>query len=223
MRPDIKTAICLRKDGKSYNEISRILKISKSTLNYWFKGKKWSKKLKDKLTRLAKKNAGERMKKISLAAKASRQILYASMRKKADRLFKKFRREVLFVEGLMLYWGEGDNKLENGQMRVANSNPLLIKNFHIFVKKYLPQLIPKVRMYLVLYPDLNDEKCKEYWSKMVGVSLDRFFKSQYIKGRSTKRTLPFGIGTIIVSSRAYKEIIMRWLELRKKEINLARV
>ena len=57
-------AIKLRKLGKSYNEISRILKISKSTLNYWFKGKKWSKKLKDKLTRLAKKNAGERMKKI---------------------------------------------------------------------------------------------------------------------------------------------------------------
>ena len=108
-------------------------------------------------------------------------------------------------------------------MRVTNSNSLLVKNFYLFIKKFLPQVFQKTKMYLVLYPDLNDCKCKEHWSKMVGVPLDRFYKSQYIKGRSAKRILLFGVGTLIVSSRAYKEMIIHWLELRKKEISLVRV
>lgn len=223
MRPDIKIAIKLRKAGQSYNEISKALKISKSTLNYWFKGRKWSDKVKVVLQKSAREGARLRMKEISLKSKRERQCLYNQMRKQASRLYKAFHKQQLFLEGLMIYWGEGDNKLENGKIRVANSNPLLIKNFYLFLKCYLPELEQKIKMYLVLYPDLNDQKCKKHWSKIVGVSLDRFFKSQYIKGRSSKRTLPFGIGTIIITSRRYKEIVIRWLELRKKEISLARV
>ncbi|TSC84377.1 MAG: Uncharacterized protein G01um101413_672 [Parcubacteria group bacterium Gr01-1014_13] len=223
MRPDIKTAIKLRKAGKSYNEISRVLKISKSTLSLWFRDYKWSDKVKISLQKLAREGARLRMKKMGLKNKKERMRMYSQMRKEASRSYKIFRKYPLFLEGLMIYWGEGDNKLENGQIRVANSNPLLIKNFHLFLKRYLSYLEPKIKMYLVLYPDLSDYECKNYWSKIVGLPLDRFFKSQYIKGRSTKRTLPFGIGTIIITSRRHKEIIMRWLELRKKEIQLARV
>ncbi|MFA5061593.1 MAG: hypothetical protein WC526_00380 [Patescibacteria group bacterium] len=170
-----------------------------------------------------KDKARERMKLVNLKTKERRQKLYSEMREEAIRLYDIYSKESLFLEGLMLYWGEGDNKLENGKIRVTNSNPLLIKNFHIFLKHYLPQISAKAKVYLVLYPDLKESGCKDCWSKIVELPLDKFFKSQYIKGHSVKRTLPFGVGTIIISSRSYKEMVMQWLELRKKEISLARV
>lgn len=92
----------------------------------------------------------------------------------------------------------------------------MIKYFNIFFNHYLSEVAYKIKMYLILYPDLNEHENKKIWSKVAGVPLDKFFKSQYINGRSAKKTIPYGIGTIIISSRAYKEIIIRWLELKKK-------
>jgi len=37
MRKEKNAAIQLRKEGKSYSEVSKILCIPKSTLSYWFK------------------------------------------------------------------------------------------------------------------------------------------------------------------------------------------
>ncbi|MFA5360480.1 MAG: hypothetical protein WC320_00675 [Candidatus Paceibacterota bacterium] len=43
MRKDKDLAIELRKKGKSYNQISKEIEISKGTLSYWFSNTKWSK------------------------------------------------------------------------------------------------------------------------------------------------------------------------------------
>jgi len=223
MRTDKTTANKLRKQGKSYQEISSELGMSKSTLNQWFGQKTWSKKIKKQLSAKAQTEATLRMKNISKKAKEAREKLYSQKRNDAEILYRKFSKEKLFIAGLMMYWGEGDSKLANGQIRVANSNPLLIKYFHLFLKRYLPELKEKIKMYLVLYPDLSDSACKKHWSITVGISLDKFFKSHYIIGHSAKRTLPYGIGTIIITSRANKEIICRWLELKQKEIKNLRV
>ena len=84
------------------------------------------------------------------------------------------------------------------------------------------EISKKAKIYLILYPDLNDKQCKEIWSKKVGISTDKFFKSTIIKGRCPTKRLSYGIGNLIIVNRAYKEIIINWVKLIKKE-NIMRV
>lgn len=149
--------------------------------------------------------------------------LYKKYREEAAKQFVLFRQEPFFMSGLAMYWGEGDNKLQNGRVRVTNSDPRMIRAFHIFLKKYLPEISHKAKMYLILYPDLDDLRCKSFWAKSVGIPLSRFTASTYIQGRSAKRRLPYGVGTITIASRTHKEIIKTWIALFRREIRTMRV
>jgi len=222
MRKDKNLAIKLRKSGKSYEEIYKLTNIPKSTLSDWFSDIAWSKKTKESLSKIARKNASKRMTIISHKKREERKKHYKEKRNLSKKLFEKFKKENLFIAGLMLYWGEGDSKLTNGAIRIANSDPLMLKLFYKFLKVYLIEISKKAKIYLILYPDLNDKQCKEIWSKKVGISTDKFFKSTIIKGRCPTKRLSYGIGNLIIVNRAYKEIIINWVKLIKKE-NIMRV
>lgn len=222
MRKDKKIAIQLRQKGKSYQEITASMGVPKSTLSNWFSGMPWSEKTKKYLSELARANAKKRMKIISHRRRNALKKDYHEKQIIAKKQFTEFAKERLFIAGLMVYWGEGDSKLANGAIRVANSDPLMIKLFYKFLKTYLPEISKKARIYLVLYPDLNDEECKKYWSKKVGMPLNRFINSSFITGRSSNKRLIHGIGTLSISSRSYKEKIIIWLNLIKQE-NITRV
>ena len=217
MRQDKQLAINLRKQGKSYNEISGILNVSKSTLSNWFQKVTWSQKTKKHLSYLARKDASIRMTAMSDTRRKSLQASYRRQRSIARKQFEEFKQDRLFIAGLTIYWGEGDNKLEDGVIRVANTDPAMIRLFYDFLKKYLPEISDKAKIYLVLYPDLDDISCKRYWSTKVGIPLKRFINSSVIVGKSKKRTISYGIGTITISSRLYKESIITWIDLLKKE------
>lgn len=223
MRKEKNQAVALRKEGKSYNEIAEKLSVPKSTLHYWFRNEPWSIKVKQQLTEVARQESKKRMKILGNLGKQKRVALYLECRKRAEKEFKQFKKETLFLSGLCLYWGEGDSKLENGMIRIANSDPLVLRLFYSFLRQYLPELLPKAKIYLVLYEDLDSTVCQKYWSAQVGVPLDKFIKSSYIIGRSPTKRLAYGIGTLLVSSRAYKEIVYTWLALYKKEIATMRV
>jgi hypothetical protein len=75
----------------------------------------------------------------------------------------------------------------------------------------------------MLYPDLDDLRCKLFWAKSVGIPLSRFIASTYIEGRSAKKRLLYGVGTITIASRTHKEIIKTWISLFRKEIGTMRV
>jgi len=222
MRSDKQRAIKLRREGKSYKDIAVLTGVPKSTLSNWFSGVSWSEETKDYLSGLARENARKRMTAISHQKREERQSTYQAQRVVAEKQFKKFIKDRLFVAGLMIYWGEGDNKLENGMIRVANSDPLMIKRFYEFLKKYLPEIEHKAKIYLVLYKDLDEALCQKHWSKEVGLPLDRFFKSSFIKGKHPTKRLSYGVGTMTISNRLYKEQMICWVALAKKE-NLTRV
>ena len=223
MRDDKNRAIVLRKSGKSYNEIRDALGIAKSTLTSWFKNQKWSQKVKSRLAEVARENARKRMTAISHAAREKRAMVYEEHRRMARDNFRRLRGDELFMAGLMIYWGEGDNSIKNGIIRVTNTDPSMLKLFRIFLRKYLPDVYIKLKAYLILYPDLNDEVCKKFWARSLGISIDRFVKSQYITGSHPTKRLSYGVCTIVATSRAQKEIILEWLNLIRKEITLTRV
>lgn len=209
-------ALKLRLKNKSYNEIAKKLSVSKSTISCWLKNNKQSQNIKKVLTEKAKILTRKRMIAMGVIAKKKRNQLYSEMRLLAKSQYKLYKDDILFNRGLMIYWGEGDSKLQNGQIRVANTDPMMLKIFFRFIKTYLSKIAEKTRMYLVLYPDLKEEDCIAHWSQKINIAIDKFYKSQYIKGRSTFSKLPYGIATIIISNRAYKEVILEWLAIIKE-------
>ena len=223
MRNDKHLAIKLRKKGLSYAKISKELDIPKSTLSDWFCKIGWSVDIKKELIRKANYVAKHRL----VLLNKKRQAMWEQWREKARQQardeFLQFILNPLFISGIMLYWGEGDSKLENSIVRISNTSPEMIRLFALFLQKIC--LIPKekLRMSLILYPDLKEKKCKQFWSFASGVSENQFTKTQFIQGRHPTKRLTNGIGIIYVSSRELKEKIFVWIGLFYKQFASMRV
>lgn len=222
--PSIKSqAILLRKKQLSYREIEKQIHVPKSTLHEWFKNLKGNTFIKFTLSKKAREASRIHMHSVGLQRSRRYQEMYKKYRRNARVTFATFKHSSLFLNGLTLYWGEGDNKTKNGHIRLSNIQPLMLKAFHLFIKKFLPEIYDKTKMSLLLYPDHTDLACKKHWSHVVGMPLAKFTKSHYIIGKSPKRTTPYGIGTIVVNHRASKEMLDEWLVCLKKEIKNMRV
>jgi hypothetical protein len=209
--------LTLRKQCKSYREISDILQVPKSTIAYVLRGNVSSVLIKQKLIKRAQRLALPRMKQMSQIAKANRTALYLKTRQEAGATFKTNIRDPLFVAGLAIYWGEGDSKLENGIVRVANTDPVMLKMFVNFITKFLPIDRKDVRAYLITYPDLIDSQCLQYWARHIQLSVTSFYGSHVIKGRHPTRRLSHGICTVMIAKRVIKEIVLEWLRHYKKK------
>jgi hypothetical protein len=219
MRNDRHLAIRLRKKGASYNKISKELGIPKSTMHYWFRNLRWSQKIKKELTEKAQRLAKKQMKAMARANKKRWEVWRKQHREEAKKEFPILKSNPLFIAGLMLYWGEGDSSLKR-EVRLSNADPRIIKLFNKFLRKVCK--IPKERIHIILtlYPDLVEEKCKNFWSNKTGVSLKQFGKSQVIYGRHPTRKLENGVCTIRVSSSyGLKEKIITWIDLLNKNLN----
>lgn len=213
MRNDKHITIKLRKQGKSYSRISKEIGIPKSTLSDWFSNKKWSQVIKKELTRKANYIARKRLRLINKALREEWEKWREKARKEARREFVRLQRNPLFIAGIMLYWGEGDSKIENSAVRLSNTNPDLIKIFSLFLQKVCRVQKERMRVAIILYPDLNEKKCKHFWSMATGISENQFTKTQFIKGKHPTKRLSHGICIINVSSRELKEKVFVWINL----------
>jgi hypothetical protein len=218
MRKDKNIAIKMRKDGRSYNYICRHLNIPKSTLATWFKNKKWSSVICKHLTSRNNLNSQIRIRKWAEINKIRWEKWRLAARNEAKKSFFGLCKNSLFVAGIMLYWGEGDSKIKN-PIRLANTDPRMILIFINFLFKICNVSKEKLRLSLVLYPDLLDEKCKLFWSKACGISIAKFLKTQYIRGYHPTKRLEYGICTVIVNSRQLKEKIIVWIDMFSKMYN----
>ncbi len=203
------SAIKLRRLGKSYNEINQTLKISKSTLSSWFKNEKWSEDIKNKILKNTHKERTEKMRK---AHKDFWQNKYLGYRRQAEIEFNNFKNNFLFITGIMLYWAEGDNG-KTSIVRLTNTDPRMINLFGKFLLKFGNIDKNKIRLYLMLYNDLDESSCKKFWTKNVSLPLTQFHKTQYIKGRHPTKRLAYGICNINICSRELKEKITSWINI----------
>lgn len=218
MRNDRHLAIKLRKKGASYNKICKELGIPKSTMHYWFRNLRWSQIIKKKLTKKAQRLATKRMRAMALANKKRWKAWRQQHRENAKKEFPVLKSNRLFVAGLMLYWGEGDSKLKN-ELRLANSDPRMIRLFNKFLQEVCKIPNKEIHLYLILYPDLSDEKCKKFWSEKTKIPLKNFGKSSFIYGRHPTKKLENGICIIRIDrSRGLKEKIITWIDLLVKDL-----
>lgn len=217
MRYNKNAAIKLRRQGKSYNEIYKLLRIPKSTLSYWFKNDKKSQKIKLTLSGKSNKLVAERIKKFVRNNKKRWEKIRADAREEARKEFKFLSQNPLFTAGVMLYWAEGDSVLKN-PLRFTNTNASMIALYVKFLIKVCGVPKEDLRANIILYKDLDERYNINFWSRASTIPKIQFYKTQYIKGKHKTKRLTNGICMIICNKRIRKEKMMVWIDLLSKNL-----
>ncbi len=210
-------AVEFRKRGFTYSEIAKICGVSKSTVSNWLSKKRFSKTIAKENAERAARDNKKRMQLLNKARQAERTTRYNEAVRSAETEFKHYKNNPLFVAGLMLYIGEGDNK-DRRLIRLANARTEVHRIFIKFLVEYLGIDKNAIKFWILLYPDLDEGKCVRYWCKKVGIKNDNFYKNQVIQGKSNKRVLHYGVGNTIIGSTVLKHKLNRWIELIQKEL-----
>lgn len=210
-------AVSLRKRGFTLAEIAKYCAISKSTASEWLKNKAFSAEVtKQNVKRAGALNA-KRLQLISKARSSERAHTYREVVKNAEVEFKHYQDNPLFVAGIMLYIGEGDNR-DQRLIRIASARMEVHKVFVRFAREFLGVEKKKIRFWILLYQDLSEEVCMKKWQKVTSLPYAQFYKNQVIQGKSNKRTLQYGVGNTIIGSTALKYRLNRWIELMIKKL-----
>ena len=196
MRKDKEKAVELRHQNKSYKSISRELNIPLGTLAGWFRNELWSQEIRDKLGIEQSLSFPKRLQAMMKANKERWSKIHQNYRDQAKNEFVNRKDNPLFIAGLMLYWGEGDKGSKSSQVKLANTDPAMIRIFYTFLKDVIAVPKEKIHIWLLLYPDLLDNVQKNFWSKATGVPLSQFKNSIYIQGRHPTKRLSYGVCNI---------------------------
>jgi predicted transcriptional regulator len=200
-------ALEMRKAGMSYSQIKKELEVSKSTLSLW-------------------------LRQLPLSPERIRELLFDNeqrierfrntmQNKRVKRLVKVYKnekvkllplsREVLYVAGLMLYWGEG-GKTKTGEISLSNTDPRIIAFYHYWLTEALKITKDQIFIKLHLYADMDYSKELTYWSQLLDIPTSHF-KNPYVK-TTTLRGLTYksyGHGTcklIVYGAELYEKVMM---------------
>lgn len=209
----------LRRKKKGYNEIAEILGIAKSTVSYWIADHPESLKVKSILQEQNRVKSRKRIQKIIKLSKKKWLAWREVARKEAVRDFPFAAQNPLFVAGIAIYWGEGDSKPKN-PLRISNTDHRMINLYTSFLKKVMRIPDEKIRLGLILYPDLSDVECKRFWARTTGLSSHNFMKTQFIKGYHPTKRLSRGICMVVVNSTQHKVKMLEWIDLFHKKYRM---
>ena len=217
MRKDKEEALKLRSSGKSYNEISALLGVPKSTLSDWLKNHQWSREIGIKLAQKTRESGRIVLKELNIIRGDHLKNLYKQAEVEANEEFELLRHHPLFIAAMMIYWGEGD-KLSRHRISVANTESAMLKVFVFFLKKICGLEEPKIHAWILAYPDVNIEESKRYWAKQTGLSESSFKKTMVIQGKPTTRKLTHGVCTVELNSTYFKTKMLIWLRRFSEEL-----
>lgn len=224
MRKDKNQALKLRLSGKSYNEITKILSVPKSTLSEWFTGLELSTKAQDRIKQRVSSGslAGliKRNKRQTHLAEQRAQNTRSAARKEIGNLSSRD----LFILGVALYWAEGYKRpiIKNGKARtyhsvaLTNSDPYLVNVYLRFLREICEVPESKIIAAVRIYQHHNEQHLLNFWSKTTLIAQSRFKKTYYGVSKSSQGKRPFNIlpyGTIQISvydSSLYHRI-MGWI------------
>ncbi|MFA6586293.1 MAG: helix-turn-helix domain-containing protein [Candidatus Paceibacterota bacterium] len=197
-----KKVLELRKEGYSYNYISKQTGISKSTLSEWLYD----------IPFVPNQHTLETIKNARLASgvykykNKMKSVEMANLQAKKD-VGNLSKRDIMML-GVGLYIGEGGKT--DGLTRIINSDPKVIKFALKWLKTSFGINIKNIKIRLFIYPDNIEKDCVEYWSKSTGIPISQFFKStidnRINKKTSNKGKLPFGTAHLSVKSLGDKKL-----------------
>ncbi len=204
-------AIKLRKKGKSYSQIKKEVKVSKSSLSLWLRRYPLSE---IRLRELRDFNE-QRIERFRNTMRAKRETRLKEVYQKEQNYLLPLTKKELYIAGLLLYWGEGA-KTTPYVASLSNTNPEVVKFFLFWLSSVMHVPGNKIVVRLHIYADMDKRNETNFWSKQLGLPLNQF-KPPYVK-KTTLRGLTykgFGHGTcnLIVYGREYIEKIMMGIKV----------
>lgn len=207
------SVIKLRKSGKTYGEICKILnvQIPKSTLSTWLCNMQLSQKQKQKITNKIKININNGRQK-ALKINKEKRILYLESVKNRVEYLQNIaeNKDVAKIMIAMLYLGEG-SKTSKSSLMLGNSDPQVIALF-LHLLRYCYYIDEnKFRCTLQCRADQNIKKLEKFWSKITNIPLNKFYKARIDPrtiGKKSKKLDYKGVCRIdYFSADIYNEII----------------
>jgi transposase-like protein len=178
-----KKARALRKSGAFFGEITKELGVPKSTLHYWVR----------EIRRPAHLSKEARIKWLKTIQPLGAQANRKKRVKEIEEIIKKVKKEVgtydlsdvktLRMVLSMLYWAEGTKLPKSAQIEFANTDPKMALLFITLLRKCYPIDEEKLKARLHLHHYHNIKKAEKFWSDLLDVPLEQFYKV-YIKPRS---------------------------------------
>lgn len=213
-----KIAIGLRKQGYSYGEILKVIKVSKSSLTLWFKNIELSKSIKDKLA----EKAGNTYLIGAKAWRDQRIKRTKDIKNVALREIGNINDKEILLLGTMLYWGEGtkqsNTNISQG-VEFVNSDPRMCRFFIKWITKIVGIGTDRLKFSVYVNEAKKDQKKKyiNLWSREVDIPKERikvyFTKDRNTNFRRTNRDTYKGQLRIKVSkSTDLNRKVMGWVE-----------
>lgn len=225
MRKDKKQAIKLRKSGLSYLQISNSLKIPKSTLSTWLKDIKLSDEAQNKIRLRVNSTSIKALIDRNIKQTVLADIRHKEIMKESELSFKKYIKDLLFISGVALYWGEGYKKGAYGSIwksvDFTNSDYKMIKLFVKFARKYLKANQDNLWVQLIISPDQDINKAINFWSNLIKLNKERFIKTYSKVSRSSKykrnrNTLLYGTVHIRINNVEKFFTMIGWINCLEK-------
>ncbi|MFA6572117.1 MAG: hypothetical protein WCT77_12880 [Bacteroidota bacterium] len=213
-------AIRMRELGKSYGEIRKKIKISKSTLSLWLRDIKLSSGQEKRIyTELKQKNAYRMAKANQQKRIETTKQITIEAKKEVERLLK----NPLFSSGLMLYWAEGAKT--NEVVKFSNSDPVMIKFMMRWFREVCKVSEDKIKIALHIHALHCRKDMHNFWSEITEIPLTQFYKTQ-IKPTSLgqrKNKLYNGTCAIIVYDKNLFRRMNGWKLGFLEKINIAKI
>ncbi len=177
-------AISLRREGKTYSEIMKVVPVAKSTISLWLREVGLSVPQQHVLT--AKKIAAS--KRGGLAKRKQRIDRTSTIFEEAKAEIGTLSKRELFLIGVALYWAEGSKQKEHNvsePLVFGNSDPNMIECFLRWLNLVGVQDLD-VCYELYIHKSGNVERAKQFWVKIIKQPISIFDKRVYFKKGNPK-------------------------------------
>lgn len=205
------TALALRAQGLSYNDILKETGVSKSTLSLWLRDIPLTN---EQIAQLENKISAGR-EKFSRNERKRRDIRWGDYHLEAEEEYELLSLNPQFMFGLALYIGEGSKTNQNG-LCLSNCDPRVIrKGLEFFRAIGIPAR--SMRCAIHLHPGLCVNTAERYWQGVTGLASTNFQKTTVaLSQASTSRkgnVQEYGTCHIKASHTKIRQKLSRWMEL----------
>lgn len=173
-------AIVLRKTGKTYGEIKKIIgkPIPKSTLSYWFRNIVLPNMYWERMNKKIIKNIEKGRAKALVVNRMKRERYIEEVKDRVKHLSARLKeKDVAKIALAMLFLGEG-SKTRKGSLIFGNSDPLVIRLFLSLLRYCYNIDETKFRCTLQCRADQKIKQLEKFWSKITEISLSQFYKAR---------------------------------------------
>ncbi|MFH1864227.1 MAG: hypothetical protein ABIJ85_05010 [bacterium] len=195
-----KQLINLYVSGKSMAEIATFLNCSIHKIEYWMEKYGIKRRSRSEATYIKRNPDGDPFK---IKTKLS----------KDDKF--------LFGLGIGIYWGEG-TKVSKHSLRVANTDPGIIKAFVKFLTEICQLRRDKISYSIICFNDTDPNIARNFWAQELKISPDKFGKITQIpkqgKGTYKKKSL-YGVCTVRASNIKLRNWLMSKIKLTRDVIS----